>query len=61
MISLLHDEVLIPQDSLRGGRLEALLKKCLAKEPQQRFASAAELRRELAHLIGGFGELSVAS
>ncbi len=53
MLSVLHGEVTIPSGWTFGLRLESALKKCLARDPSNRFASAKELRGTLVPLIAG--------
>ncbi len=53
MLSVLHGEVAIPPGWAGGLRLESALKKCLARDPANRFASAKELRGTLVPLIAG--------
>jgi serine/threonine protein kinase len=45
--SLLHDDFHLPGDSPEIRRLNAALQRALAKDPQNRFSSATEMRREL--------------
>jgi serine/threonine-protein kinase len=53
-------ETPVPPSQTAGGaaidpRLEALILRCLDKDPDQRFALIAELREALLHLLGGTG------
>jgi hypothetical protein len=43
----LHPDCRLPPGLPSGSSLDAILQRCLAKEPGERFASAAELRRAL--------------
>lgn len=56
LISLLHDEVSIPCSSSDKERLNMALKKCLAKDPGYRYASAVELRREIVPLMARYSQ-----
>ncbi|HEY7333455.1 MAG TPA: protein kinase [Bryobacteraceae bacterium] len=56
VISVLRDEVAFPTGS-GSDRLGAALKKCLAKDPADRFSSAAELRSVFVPLLSPLGRL----
>ena len=53
MLSVLHGEITIPPTWTGGAHLESALKKCMAKDPADRFASAQDLRATLVPLIAG--------
>jgi hypothetical protein len=45
--AVLHDDFHLPRSTPETAALDALVQRCLAKDPHDRMASAAELRREL--------------
>jgi hypothetical protein len=47
LAAMLREDVQLPGESPAAGRLNAVLRKCLAADPERRFQSAAEMRREL--------------
>jgi len=53
MLSVLHDEIAMPLAWTGGTRLESALRKCLARDPGARFASAQEVRHKVVPLIAG--------
>jgi serine/threonine-protein kinase len=55
--AMLQDDYHLPGASRQARALDAVMQRCLAKHPQDRFASAAALRRELVPALRAFSFL----
>jgi len=54
LTSILQDEVTLPYGCSRNKQLNELLQKCLAKNPNSRFNSVADLRKEIVPILGTY-------
>jgi serine/threonine protein kinase len=52
--SLLHGDIAMPEISRSGIALESVLRRCLAKDPDARFATVAEVRHYLIPLLAQY-------
>ena len=53
LVALLKNEYHLPGDSPEIRTLDAIVQRCIAKDPRDRYGSAAELARELIPVLAG--------
>ena len=58
LTSILHGAFRLPIDSPAAERLDAVLQKCLAKDREERFSSAAAMQQELIPAIREYRRLA---